>query len=275
MTLVFERTLQFLCNTLQFVVFRSLGEALPMSLRKNSSFIGKLIALAGVGAVGVWTVLPATAAEETKLPGVSANAPVEGAADAETPTEQVAARSSSTIAELASSSDSFETLTAALEAAGLTEVLQGEGPYTVFAPTDEAFEALPAGTLEELLKPENRDTLIQVLTYHVVPGEVTSSALSSGDVATVEGSDISVTVGESEVNVNDATVVQPDVLASNGVIHVIDQVILPPSILPTAGEAPAAPSDAVTPEMTTPSDPTVPAAPAAPSTEETVPANPQ
>ncbi|MBD0269066.1 MAG: fasciclin domain-containing protein [Cyanobacteria bacterium Co-bin8] len=135
-----------------------------------------------------------------------------------------------TIVDVASSSGEFEILVAAVEAAGLVEVLSGEGPFTVFAPTDAAFEALPEGALEALLMPENQALLAQILTYHVVSGTVTSGDLVEGDVATVEGSDVTVSLGDS-VMVNDATVVMPDIEASNGVIHVIDKVIIPPSLL--------------------------------------------
>ncbi|MBE9180498.1 fasciclin domain-containing protein [Oculatella sp. LEGE 06141] len=154
-----------------------------------------------------------------------------GMYEPEAPATSVAPTASEgTIVDIASTAGNFETLTAALTAAGLTDVLAGEGPYTVFAPTDAAFAALPEGTVEELLKPENREALIQVLTYHVVPGTVTSDQLSSGDVDTVEGSPVTVTVDDDMVMVNEATVTQADIEASNGVIHVIDQVILPPGM---------------------------------------------
>src|SRR6056297_3161352 len=119
------------------------------------------------------------------------------------------------------------TLLAAVEAAGLVETLQGEGPFTVFAPTDEAFAALPEGTVEELLKPENKDKLTAILTYHVVPGKVMSGDLSDGmTAATVQGGEV--TIGtEGGVTVDGANVVQADIEASNGVIHVIDGVIMP------------------------------------------------
>ena len=104
-----------------------------------------------------------------------------------------------------------------------------EGPFTVFAPTDEAFAALPEGTLEELMKPENREVLAAILTYHVVPGKVTSDQIQSGEVSTVQGSTVNVTVEDGMVMVDDAKVVQPDIEAGNGVIHVIDKVILPES----------------------------------------------
>ncbi len=132
-----------------------------------------------------------------------------------------------TIVDVAVEAGSFTTLTQALEAAGLVDVLSGEGPFTVFAPTDEAFAALPEGTLEELLLPENREQLIQILTYHVVPGEVLSTSLEAGEVTTVEGSPVEISLADG-VMVNDANVVTADIEASNGVIHVIDKVILPP-----------------------------------------------
>lgn len=146
------------------------------------------------------------------------------------PTAPTEAASGTTITEVAAANDSFKILTAALQAAGLTDTLSGEGPFTVFAPTDAAFAKLPAGTLEALLKPENKETLVKILTYHVVPGEVTSNQLKSGEVATVEGSPVTVNIEGNGVMVNKATVVQPDVQASNGVIHVVDTVILPPSL---------------------------------------------
>ena len=123
----------------------------------------------------------------------------------------------------------FKTLAAALEAAGLVDTLKGAGPFTVFAPTDEAFAKLPAGTVENLLKPENKDQLTAILTYHVVPGKVMAADVAGIDEAkTVNGKMIDVEVDGSSVKVNDATVTAADIAASNGVIHVIDTVILPP-----------------------------------------------
>lgn len=133
------------------------------------------------------------------------------------------------IVEVASDTENLSTLVAAVQAAGLVETLSGDGPFTVFAPTNEAFEALPEGTLESLLQPENRDQLVQILTYHVVAGEVMSTDLSDGMMAeTVEGSQISISIADGTVSINDATVIAADVEASNGVVHVIDSVILPP-----------------------------------------------
>ena len=121
----------------------------------------------------------------------------------------------------------FIFLVAAVQAAGLVETLKSEGPFTVFAPTDEAFAALPAGTVETLLKPENKAQLIAILTYHVVSGKVMSGDLSNGMTApTVQGSDITI-MTEGGVTVNGANVVSADIETSNGVIHVIDAVIIP------------------------------------------------
>lgn len=132
------------------------------------------------------------------------------------------------IVDTAVAAGQFETLVAAVQAAGLVETLKSEGPFTVFAPTDAAFAALPEGTVEMLLKPENKDQLIAVLTYHVIPGAVMSGDIAGKKlmVATVQGSEVSIdaTMG---VKVDNATVVTADIETSNGVIHVIDQVILP------------------------------------------------
>jgi uncharacterized surface protein with fasciclin (FAS1) repeats len=134
---------------------------------------------------------------------------------------------SKNIVDTASAAGSFGTLLAAAEAAGLVDTLKGDGPLTVFAPTDEAFAKLPEGTVESLLKPENKDKLTEILTYHVVAGAVKSTDLSDGmTAATVEGAEITVSLGDT-VKINDATVVTPDVIASNGVIHVIDAVLIP------------------------------------------------
>ncbi len=132
------------------------------------------------------------------------------------------------IVEVAAANGSFKTLTAALKAAGLDKTLATGGPYTVFAPTDEAFAALPNGTVEQLLKPENRNTLVKILTYHVIRGENISTNLKSGPAMTLEGAPVRLKVSPVGVLVNTSKVVQADVRASNGVIHVIDKVMLPP-----------------------------------------------
>ena len=134
------------------------------------------------------------------------------------------------IVDTAVAAGSFKTLAAALTAAGLVDTLKGPGPFTVFAPTDAAFAKLPAGTVETLLKPENKAKLTAILTYHVVAGNVPASAVTGKvtDAKTVNGATINVN-GTNGVKVNNATVVQADVMASNGVIHVIDTVLLPPA----------------------------------------------
>lgn len=134
-----------------------------------------------------------------------------------------------TIVEVASANEDFSTLVAAITAAGLGETLSGEGPFTVFAPTNEAFAALPAGLLDKLLLAENKDVLVKILTYHVLADEVMAAAVTAGDATTVEGSTIAITT-DGGVKVNDATVTATDVPASNGVIHVIDKVIVPPTV---------------------------------------------
>lgn len=132
------------------------------------------------------------------------------------------------IVDTAVSSGQFETLVAAVTAADLVETLKGEGPFTVFAPNDEAFAALPEGTVENLLRPENKEELVALLTYHVVPGKIMSSDIAGAatSVATVQGSDIDVDARDG-VKVDGANVVAADIEADNGVIHVIDSVIMP------------------------------------------------
>jgi uncharacterized surface protein with fasciclin (FAS1) repeats len=132
------------------------------------------------------------------------------------------------IVDTAVGAGNFTTLVAAVQAAGLVETLKGEGPFTVFAPTDAAFAALPAGTVEDLLKPENKDKLVSILTYHVVPGKVMSGDLTEGMKAkTVQGGEVTITL-DGGAKVNGAAVSTADIETSNGVIHVIDAVILPP-----------------------------------------------
>jgi uncharacterized surface protein with fasciclin (FAS1) repeats len=145
------------------------------------------------------------------------------------------------IVDTAASAGSFETLVAAVKAAGLVDTLKGSGPYTVFAPTDEAFAALPAGTVEELLKPENKDQLVKILTYHVIPGKVMASDVMGKQVAvgTVEGADLYASglsakgVTVAPMRTYDAsmqsTVIKADIMTDNGVIHVIDKVLIPES----------------------------------------------
>ena len=135
-----------------------------------------------------------------------------------------------TIVEIAVGNPDFSTLVAALEAAGLVEALSGKGPFTVFAPTNAAFDALPAGTLDDLLKPENKETLTAVLTYHVVPGkEMAADVVALTEATSLQGDTITVTASDAGVKVDAANVTATDLEAANGVIHVIDAVILPNS----------------------------------------------
>lgn len=133
------------------------------------------------------------------------------------------------IVALASSADNFKTLVAAVKAAGLVDTLQGKGPFTVFAPTDEAFGKLPAGTVEDLLKPENREKLVAILKYHVLPGRVLAADVRTMEAKTAQGQSVKLKVSDAGVMVDNAKVVKADLLAENGVIHVIDRVILPAS----------------------------------------------
>ena len=131
------------------------------------------------------------------------------------------------IVDTAVAAGSFDTLVAAVQAAGLVDALKGDGPLTVFAPTDEAFAKLPEGTVESLLKPENKDQLVAILTYHVVAGNIMSTDAKPGSVATLQGSDLEVSVKDGNIMIDQARVVSADIQTSNGVIHVIDAVILP------------------------------------------------
>ena len=131
------------------------------------------------------------------------------------------------IVSVASGAGSFNTLVTALKSAGLVDTLKGAGPFTVFAPNDEAFAKLPAGTVESLLKPENKAKLVAILTYHVVPGKVMAADVKTSKAPTVNGQTLDLAVGAGGVSVNNAKVLATDIAASNGVIHVIDSVILP------------------------------------------------
>ncbi len=172
----------------------------------------------------ITALLVAACAPMTPAPAVPA-APMA----TEAPTEAPADEGPGTIVDIAVGAGNFTTLVAAVSAAGLVETLQGDGPFTVFAPTDEAFAALPEGTIEALLA-DPEGALTQILLYHVVAGKVMSTDLSDGMMAdTVQGSPITISIADGVVKVNDAQVVVADIEASNGVIHVIDAVILPPS----------------------------------------------
>jgi uncharacterized surface protein with fasciclin (FAS1) repeats len=153
------------------------------------------------------------------LTAIVATSGIFGVAHAEPKSQDIVA--------VASKNGSFKTLVAALKAAGLVETLQGTGPFTVFAPTDEAFGKLPHGTVEDLLKPENKAKLVAVLTYHVVAGKVMAADVKTMKAKTVNGQSLDVKVTDGHVTVDNAKVVKTDLAASNGVIHVIDTVVLP------------------------------------------------
>ena len=131
------------------------------------------------------------------------------------------------IVDIAAGNDDFSTLVAAVKAGGLVETLKGDGPFTVFAPTNNAFAALPEGTVESLLKPENKDKLVAILTYHVVAGKVMAADVKPGEVGTVNGAKATISVKDGTVMIDKAKVVATDIVGTNGVIHVIDSVIIP------------------------------------------------
>jgi len=132
-----------------------------------------------------------------------------------------------TVVAIAAGNPDFSTLVAAVTAAGLVDTLSGDGPFTIFAPTNAAFEKLPAGTVEDLLKPENKDKLTAILTYHVVSGKVMAADVTTGKVPSLQGGELDVVVSDGGVTVDGANVTQTDIVGSNGVIHVIDSVVLP------------------------------------------------
>jgi uncharacterized surface protein with fasciclin (FAS1) repeats len=189
------------------------------------------IRLAGAVAVTAALVLTGCTSSDDDTAATDTEATAEVTEEAMATEE--AMEDAGTIVDVAAGSEDFSTLVAAVEAAGLVETLSGEGPFTVFAPTNEAFDALPEGVLDALLLPENEAVLTSILTYHVVPGEVTSDMISDGDVATVEGQTVAISTADG-VTVNGAVVTTADVEASNGVIHVIDAVLIPPDVDPAS-----------------------------------------
>jgi uncharacterized surface protein with fasciclin (FAS1) repeats len=159
---------------------------------------------------------------------VSCNAPKEGGEETTDTTVVAPVEVPNTVVDIAVGSPDHTTLVAAVTAAGLVETLSGTGPFTIFAPTNAAFAALPAGTVEDLLKPENKEKLTSILTYHVVAGNVMSAQLSDGQkVVTLNGQELTVAIKDGVVTINGAKVVAADLAGSNGVIHVIDGVVLP------------------------------------------------
>lgn len=162
--------------------------------------------------------------EETTSPSPAATSAEASASASEEMSDEA---STSDIVGVASANPTTTTLVTALDAAGLVEALQAPGPFTVFAPTDDAFAALPEGVLDQLVQPENKDALTKVLTYHVVEGAVMAADVTDGEVPTLEGQSLTLSTADG-VTVNGATVTTPDIEASNGVIHLIDTVLLPP-----------------------------------------------
>lgn len=154
------------------------------------------------------------------------------ASDSQSPAADSSATSNETLDEVLAKSDSFTTLEKAIQAAGLEDTLKGAGPYTIFAPSDAAFAALPPETLNQLLQPENKETLKKILSYHVVPSSMTSANIAPGSVKTVEGQSVTIANDAQGITVDGAKVVEPDISASNGVIHTIDKVLLPPDLKP-------------------------------------------
>ena len=198
---------------------------------KNSnvpSWMKQLTGFAGVIGASALIGFPAWAHHINSNTNVATATPTQQVAgNVKTPNAPEKVAAANDIVAIASGDAQFKTLTKALGAAGLVTTLQGKGPFTVFAPTDAAFAALPKGTLDDLLKPANKAKLTKILTYHVVPGAVLSTSLKSGDVKSVEGTSLKVLVAAGKVTVSGANVVKADIKASNGVIHVIDKVLIP------------------------------------------------
>lgn len=140
---------------------------------------------------------------------------------------QAEPKPTNTVVEIAVGADDFSTLVAAVKAGGLVEALSGEGPFTIFAPTNEAFAKLPKGTVETLLKPENKEKLASILKYHVVAGKVMAADVKAGKVKTLNGAEATIAIADGKVTIDKANIVKTDIVGTNGVIHVIDSVILP------------------------------------------------
>jgi uncharacterized surface protein with fasciclin (FAS1) repeats len=173
-----------------------------------------------------------TAPDSSTPPAETPSEPATEVPTTETPTQPTTGTSNQnqSVVALAEANSSFTILTKALKAAGLIDTLQGAGPFTIFAPTDAAFKKLNQDALNELLKPENKEALVTLLTYHVVSGKVLSTDLKSGEVESLQGAAIRVTSDANGVTVNDSKVTQADIQGSNGVIHAIDNVIFPPGL---------------------------------------------
>lgn len=189
-----------------------------MSLAQNS--LNRVIKTASGFGLGLGVVLA----------GTTAAIAIESPANAPKSMQLAQAETEDDIVEVAVGADDFDTLVAAVEAAGLVETLQGEGPFTVFAPTDDAFAELPDGVLDALLLPENEDLLVDILTYHVVPGEVTSGDLEDGVLDSLNGG-LAVDVSPERAVINNASVVMADIEAENGIIHAINRVLIPVGVV--------------------------------------------
>lgn len=171
-------------------------------------------------------------------PQQTAQTPTQPAPEATTPasptpnaqTSPVPGANAQNVADLIGNNPSLSTLSSVIDEADLNDTLEQGGPYTIFAPSDQAFAALPAATRERLLQDENRALLRQILTNHVVPGSLTASQLQAGQIQTQAGSPVNVQIDGQQVRINEATVTQPDLQASNGVVHIVDRIILPPNV---------------------------------------------
>ena len=181
-----------------------------------------------VAAVAALAALPLAACGSSSTTTVT-SAPAAATTPAASSPASSAPAAAGTVVDVAATNPDFTTLVAAIKAAGLADTLSGPGPFTVFAPTNEAFAALPAGLVDKLLKPENKAVLAKILTYHVLASKVMAAEVKDGKVATVEGGTITIDT-MSGVKVNDAKVVKTDIAASNGVIHVIDKVLVPADV---------------------------------------------
>ncbi|WP_309739131.1 MULTISPECIES: fasciclin domain-containing protein [unclassified Chamaesiphon] len=199
------------------IIQKSIAATLGAAVVSTGLFVS-ISSYAQSGTPGTMTPSPA-ATPSTTTPGGMSNP---GTAPA-----SATPAAGKTIVSIAAGNKNFTTLVTALKAADLVETLSGEGPYTVFAPTNAAFAKLPKATLANLLKPANKEQLKKVLTYHVVSGTVTSKQLKSGPVATVQGGNVTVKISGKKVKINNANVVLADVKGSNGVIHAIDTVLIP------------------------------------------------
>jgi len=196
------------------------NQNLPSWMKQLTGFAGVIGASALIG-------FPAWAHINSNTNVASATITQQVAGNVKTAASPAPMAAAKDIVAIASGDAQFKTLTKALTVAGLVPTLQGKGPFTVFAPTDAAFAALPKGTLDDLLKPANKAKLVKILTYHVVSGSVLSTSLKSGDVPTVEKTPLKVVVSGGKVTVEGANVIKADIKASNGVIHVIDKVLIP------------------------------------------------